>query len=113
MSSSDPKKNFDWQKGKSLDNQDYTHIAEVRKPGQPKLKKALHADPAIRKEERDKIIMGKQSLPYKTPAPKDDGSIVIEESQSGLSEQVEDSKIKKIIDRSNKIRGLDRFGKKK
>ena len=116
MSATKKNKSFDWEKGNTLDDKEnYSPMGDVRVKGLPKLKRALHADPETRKKERDNIILNKQSKPYKAPSPKDkEKPFIVEESQSGLSDQeYEDSKVKKLIDHGKKFRGVDRFGKKK
>jgi hypothetical protein len=113
MSASDKKdKNFDWKQGQVLDDDNYDPLGDVRVRGLPKLKKATHADPVKRKQEREELILSKQSKPYKSTVKKDD-DLVIEESQSGLSEDYESTEAKKLIDQGGRFKGVDRFGKNK
>ncbi len=115
MSAQKHKKSFDWQDGETLDDKEnYSPMGDVRATGMPKLKKAVPADPVTRKKERDAKILAEQSLPLqKIRKPQKEGEIIIEESQSGLSGDFEDSQVRKIIDHGKKLRGVDRFGKKK
>lgn len=107
-------KDFDWEEGAVLDDKDYDPVGGVRAQGLPKLNKAVHADPAKRKKQRDQTILSKQSQPYRAQKTTEDGSIIIEETQSGLSESgIEESEAKRLIETGKKIKGLDRFGKKK
>lgn len=115
MSASDNKgKNFEWQKGQVLDDENYDPLGDVRVKGLPKLKKATPADPAKRKQEREELILSKQSKPYKSKVKEEvDDSLIFEESQSGLSEEYESTEAKKLIDQGGRFKGLDRFGKNK
>lgn len=114
MSSSDKKdKNFDWKQGQVLDDDDYAPLGDVRAKGLPKLKKATPADPVKRKQEREELILTKQSKPYKNTVRKEHDDLVIEESQSGLSEDYESTEAKKLIDQGGRFKGVDRFGKNK
>ena len=115
MSASDKKdKSFEWQQGQVLDDDNYDPIGDVRVKGLPKLKKATHADPVKRKQEREELILTKQSKPYKNKVKEEvDDSLIFEESQSGLSEDYESTEAKKLIDQGGRFKGLDRFGKSK
>lgn len=114
MSPSDKKdKSFDWKQGQVLDDDDYAPLGDVRAKGLPKLKKATHADPVKRKQEREELILGKQSKPYKSSVKKENDDLVIEESQSGLSEDYESTEAKKLIDQGERFKGVGRFGKNK
>lgn len=109
-------KDFAWEKGAVLDERNSKSVKEVQSAGTPKLVKALHADPILRKEERDKIIRTDQSKPYRELSrtkQKRDETVIIEESQSGLSPHIEDTQAKKLIEPGKKFKGVDRFGKKK
>lgn len=122
MSSSNDKKKFEWEQGGTLDEKNTKPLGGVRARGIPKLKKAVAADPSIRKEERESFILKEQSQSYQEIAKKEqelDGTVVIEESTSGLSGDIEDSVAKKLIDPGKKLKGLgkfkdpEKFGKKK
>ncbi|MBU0506544.1 MAG: hypothetical protein ABII18_11565 [bacterium] len=116
MAAKTKKEDFEWKKGETLDDKNYTPMGDVRVTGLPKVKRtALHADPEKRKKERDHIILSNQSKPYheKKKLVEKDTGIIVEESQSGLSEAYEDSRAKKLIDHGKQLRGVDRFGKKK
>ncbi len=111
---SNNKKQFSWDKGGVLDDDNTQPINEVRRQGLSKLSKALHADPKKRKEEREEILVKVQSKPYKpkTVSPEEQ-RFIMEESSSGISGDIESSAAKKLIDKGSKFKGLDRFGKKK
>lgn len=114
MSAPGEKKDFEWQEGGVIGEEQYAPLGDVRAKGRSKLNKAVSADPKKRKEERDKVILSQQSKPYQPSAkkaPESDNTIVVEDS--GLSEEIENSAAKKLIDAGKKIRGLDRFGNKK
>lgn len=114
MPGNSDKKDFNWEAGETLDDKAIDPVGEVRAQGLPKIKTAVHADPTKRKQERDQVILNKQSAPYqKRTTKKDDGTIIIEETHSGLVEGLEDSKAKKLIDSGKKFRGFDRFSSKK
>lgn len=114
MSGSSDKKDINWEAGEVIDNKSYDAVGGIRDHGLPKVNKALPADPKMRKEERDQVLLNQQSKPYQSKTTKtDDGTIIIEETQSGLKGDLEDSKAKKLIDRGKKFRGFDRFGDKK
>jgi len=109
-------KNFAWEEGEELNDKDYNPLGNVRAKGAPKLKKAIHADPSKRKQERDEDIKRAQAESYKPKIKEEieaDDSLIIEESHSGITGEYEDSQAKKLIDPGSKIKGLDRFGKKK
>jgi len=114
MSPTKENKDFEWEQGGILDEKNTAPLGGIRSKGMPKLKDAVHADPILRKEKRDKIILDDQSKEYhpiKITEPETD--IIIEESQSGLSQDIEDTAAKKLIDTGKKLKGIDRFGKKK
>lgn len=115
MTSEEPKNSpFNWQEGDELDDKNYNPLGGVRAKGIPKLKKAVHADPIMRKTERDEAIKRAQNKVYRPEKRTvDDDSLIIEESHSGLTGDYEDSAAKKIIDAGKKIKGVARFGKKK
>ncbi len=114
MANKKNKKDFAWEKGSVIDEDEYAPLGEVIKKGRPKLTQAVHANPALRKKERDALLTEQQSKPYRVRPKKDkDDSIIVEESQSGLSGSVESSAAKKLIESGNKFKGLDRFGKRK
>ena len=108
------KKDFNWESGETLDDKTYDALGDVKAQGLPKIKQAVHADPELRKKSRDELIQTKQTQSYqKKTVKKDDGTIVIEETHSGLLEGLENSKAKRLIDTGKKIKGVDRFGNKK
>lgn len=114
MSTPREKKDFDWEEGGVIKEEQYAPLGEVRAKGLPKLSKAVHADPKKRKEEREKLIATQQSKPYQPGLKKDtpsEGTNIVE--ASGLSDEIENSAAKKLIDTGKKLRGVDRFGHKK
>ncbi|MBF0105094.1 MAG: hypothetical protein HQM16_07170 [Deltaproteobacteria bacterium] len=111
MSFPEKKNDFQWEEGQVLDNKDVAPVHEVRSKGLPKLSKAVHADPVKRKEERDKAILNTQSRVYSSKTRKQkDNDIIIEETHSGLSANIEKDDTKRLMDKGQRIRGLDRFG---
>lgn len=114
MGDTKEKTDFSWESGEVLNPKNFSPLGGVRSKGLPKLKKAVAADPVLRKEERESFINNEQTKIYKSEphVPIEEEALIIEESQSGLSGDIENSEAKKLIDPGNKIRGLDRFGKK-
>lgn len=110
------KEKFSWKEGGVLDEKNAVPLGDVRQHGLPKVNKGVAADPVVRKEEREDFLASYGSQPYpnpkQRPSSKSDDTIIIEESHSGVVDDVEDSEVKHLIDKGNKIRGLDRFGKK-
>jgi len=114
MSSEKNKKSFAWEKGNVIAEDEYAPLGEVNKKGRPKLAHAVHANPVLRKKERDAVLTEQQSKPYRVPPKKEkEDSLIVEASQSGLSDSVESSVAKKLIESGNKFKGLGRFGKRK
>lgn len=118
MADTKEKTDFSWENGEVLNPKNFSPLGGVRSKGLPKLKKAVAADPILRKEERESFINNEQTKVYKSVkhVPIEDDALIIEESQSGLTGDIENSEAKKLIDPGDKvrgkIRGLDRFGKK-
>lgn len=111
MSLPDKKDDFEWEEGRVLDDKSVTPIPEVRVKGLPKISKAVHADPALRKEERDKKILENQSQPYRPQStPQGDNEVIFEETHSGLSSEIEKQDTERLLDKGKQFRGLDRFG---
>lgn len=110
----DQKEKFSWKEGGVLDEKSSEPLGDVRQHGLPKISKSVAADPVTRKEEREDYLASQQSQSYqkRTPAKKSDGTIIIEESHSGISGEFEDSEVKHLTDKGKKMRGLDFFGKK-
>lgn len=109
------KKKFSWKEGGVLDEKNAVPLGDVRQYGLPKVHKGVAADPVVRKEEREDFLASQGSKRYpntKQPAHKSDDVVIVEESYSGIIDDVEDSEVKHLTDRGKKIRGLDRFGKK-
>lgn len=114
MSSSKTKKNFSWEKGNILDETDYAPVGEVGQEGRPKIARAVHADPVLRKKERDIEIKEKQNKPYRVRVKKgSEEDIIVEDTGSGLLSDIETSAAKKLIETGKKFKGLGRFGKRK
>lgn len=103
---------FDWEEGKEISEANSQAIGNVRAKGFTKLKKAVPADPEVRKKEREEKLLSDQSRPYKVTEPQSDEELIIEESQSGLSEEFENTEAKRLIDTGKKFRGVERFGNK-
>lgn len=114
MTEPNNKKDFSWEKGEVLGDNNSTPVAEVRRHGMAKIVKALHADPKKRKEEREEHLVVQQSKPYKskTKTP-DDEKFIVEEDSSGIADDGDNSAARRLIDAGRKIKGLDRFGKRK
>ena len=113
MEDSKDKNNFKWDPGASLDDSNFSPVGNVRSAGLPKISKSTAVDPEKRKQERESFLAKEQSQPYKQTIKKlKDDSIIVESSESGLSRDFEDSEMKKLIDQGNKMKGIDRFGKK-
>lgn len=109
----DKKDKFSWREGEVLDEESSAPLADIRQHGLPKISKSIAADPVVRKEEREDYLASQQSRPYhKGSTKKSDDTIIIEESYSGISGEFEDSEVKHLTDKGQRIRGLDRFGKK-
>jgi hypothetical protein len=109
------KEKFLWKEGGVLNDKNAVPLGDVRQHGLPKVNKAVAADPVVRKEEREDFLASSGSRPYPNPKKvpaKPDETIIIEESHSGVIDDVEDSEVKHLTDKGKKIRGLDRFGKK-
>ena len=115
MSAPKEKTDFAWEEGCVLDDKNTDPVPEVRAKGLPKLNQAVHADPVKRKEDRDKKILNIQSKLYQHHKNKtSDDAIIIEESQSGLSQDMDDrNEAERLIDKGNRFKGLDRFGQNK
>jgi hypothetical protein len=112
--SSNKKKSFNWEKGNILDEEEYAPVGDVSKEGRPKIARAVHADPVLRKKERDIELKERQSKTYSARAKKiPDENIIAEDTGSGLLSDTETSAAKKLIDAGGKFKGLGRFGKKK
>ncbi|OVE81963.1 hypothetical protein BVY03_01555 [bacterium K02(2017)] len=114
MTISGEEDDFEWEEGKVLDDDIVASVPEVRAKGLPKLNKAVHADPVVRKKERDEKIIRTQSKPYrakKTNIEPED--LLIEESQSGISADVEVSEVKRLLDKGKNFKGLDYFSDRK
>lgn len=106
------KEQFEWEKGSVLDEENTKPLGGVRARGIPKLKKAVFADPVLRKKERDQFILKEQSKSYREIAKEEkdnDQTLVIEESTSGLTGEYKDSAAKKLIDTGKKFKGIEKF----
>jgi hypothetical protein len=103
---------FDWKDGATLDEESYAPLGNVKAKGLPKIGKAIAADPVVRKKEREAFVAAEQQKPYVRKAAKDE-PLIIEESASGLTSDIENSEARKLIDPKNtKFKGVERFGKK-
>lgn len=114
MPSNKQKKSFSWEKGHVLDESEYAPVGDVSKEGRPKIARAVHADPVLRKKERDIEIRERQNKTYRVHVKKGpDENIIVEDTGSGLLSDAETSAAKKLIETGKKIKGLGRFGKRK
>jgi hypothetical protein len=111
-----PKKNdFEWKEGETLDDATFSPLGDIRAHGLPKINKAIANDPATRKQEREKLLVEKQSQPYKNQIEKKkDEDFVMDESASGISDlsDKKEQEAKRLIEKGNQSKGFDRFGKK-
>ena len=98
------KKDFNWEPGASLSQDDYDPFGNVRETGFSKLADGIHADPVQRKEARGKKLARKEKA-----AP---SQILVEESDSGLKENFTPSEASRLIRKeSTGIKGILRFDK--
>lgn len=95
---------FKWEAGESLGPKEYEPVYEVREAGFSKLANGLYADPQLRKEERKK----KLTRPLRAKETK----FLIEESESGLTNDYIPSDAARLIQKDSKgIKGIIRFSK--
>lgn len=117
MSNPQDKKPFHWENGDTLDADAGDAVEEVRRKGLPKISKAVHADPAARKENRDRFLKEKQAQPYSKTSSEEidfhDDSVIAEETHSGLSQDFEKSDVKRLIDKGQPLRRAGLFGNRK
>lgn len=108
MSTKPPKQtdsDFGWKTGETIKADTYDALGNVRETGFAKLSDALYADPELRKRERASQL----NKPLKSLKP---GELVMEDSASGISEDYTPSNASKLIGKSKKFQGLDRFKNK-
>lgn len=105
VTSSKPKKKFDWKPGSKLAESDYEAVPEVHETGFVKIADGIYADPQLRKEARAK----KLRKPVKTGKEE----FLLEESNSGLHSDLTPSEASRLIHKDSKeIQGARRFQKK-
>lgn len=101
------KREFNWEQGGRLTGDQYDVLGNVRETGFKKLADGIYADPTLRKEARGKKLMRKKGASA--------GSLVIEESESGLKQDYtpsEASEASRLIRKEAKgIKGILRFKK--
>lgn len=118
MAGNRKKDEFDWKEGATLSDGNSEPLGDIRAYGLPKVNKALAKDPVVRKQEREKFLAEQQNRQY-APSKggvkaKDDEALIVDEqaATSDHSGKFEDSEVKRLTGQGNRIRGLDRFGKK-
>jgi hypothetical protein len=113
MSDDTSSKKFKWDSGETLDQDKAEYVKEVQAVGKRKIKDAPAADPKTRLREREEEISKEKSKPYITKkSDTTDTDIIIDESVSGLHQDVDTEKAKTTITKPNEqFRGMNRFGK--
>lgn len=98
------KKNFSWEKGSQLSQDEYDALGNVRDVGFNKLADGIYADPVKRKEARGKRLSGSAKLT--------DRGFFKEESESGLHEEYTPSEASRLIRKESRgFKGIQRFKK--
>lgn len=122
---SENKDKFNWDKGQVLDEKNAKPLGGVRLKGFQKISDGLLADPEKRVEERREHLSGQQSQKYeeqvkqkKSQQKRDENSLVVEESESGIG-QYEEQDAKSLMDKlgsadkTETFRRAGRFDNKK
>lgn len=99
------KKKFKWEAGAEINPDDYDPLGNVKEVGFSKVADGIYADPTQRKKTRSqKWQKGQATIKPST--------IVVEESESGLSKEYTPSEASHVIHKDSKgIKGILRFGK--
>lgn len=64
------KKEFDWEEGGTLGEENFSPLGGIRARGLSKIHNAPAKDPQVRKQEREKYLAGAQSRTYQSPESK-------------------------------------------
>ncbi len=97
------KQPFKWEAGKQLPRDAYEPVKEVRDVGFEKIADGIYADPVLRKEQRKKKLT--------KPIRVQESGFFVEESESGLHQDIERSDAAKVIRKETKrMKGINQFG---